>query len=288
MVIFPYAFVTALHIGLNILWDKEQYFNPLVAEYTLWFMTGIIVWRLIAPLLFRFRHPLAIAVLISLVAGSLRGLWVFNLHTVLGYLPFFVLGVLLRRDNRWLRRRSVKKTVLATSIVAMWLIGVAVAFNLSMIRRATIGMIGDYPDGNLAGMGGRLLLLCVGAVTVLSMLYLIPRRHLKLITYIGSGGFTIYLFHGLVLRWLRNAELMPAPADEQWWTVPSLVLFSFALAALLGSKPFRWLARPIVRPRLKWLLRPDRDEFAPRRRTRAGADRDSDGPDAQSSTRSTS
>lgn len=265
-IVVPYFLVSAIHIGLNWWWDERPLFNPLATPYTLWFILSVIAWRLLVPVIMRFRYPLAMAVVLSLVTGALNSFWVFSFFRTFGLLPFVILGVYLRANDNWLRRRTGRTTLVAGGIIVAWILAVSVAKKLGLYDALVVGMFVPYESGLAGTASGALLrgalLIAVGAMS-LAVLHLMPRRRLRWISYIGAGGFTIYLLHGLVLRLLRNWELLPTSIDH-WWTVPSMVIASFALAAVLGSKPVRWLARPIVRPNLNWLLLPD---TGPRPRT---------------------
>lgn len=266
MVIAPFAVITALHLLLNYVWSGSPSFNILSPEYTLWFLVGVIVWRLTGPLLMRLRHPLLVAVLIALVTGAFEGLSAFRLHAVLSMLPFFVLGMLLRRDDSWLRRRTARSAAVAAGAVAAWVGTMTVLYSLNLLHVVPVSRTKDYEDGiagNLIGMGSWLAVWIGAGLTALAVLHLMPRGRIRWISYIGAGGFTIYLLHGLVLRILRWMNLLPTPDDGTWWGYPFLFVFGFVLAAILGSAPVRWLARPLVRPKLDWLLLPSEPKPKP-------------------------
>lgn len=258
-IIAPFLIMTLLHLGLNLWWGSRPLLRPLSAPYTLWFMWSVIAWRLLVPVVTRFRYPMLLAIAVSVVSGVFEGYSAFSLHRTLGLLPFVILGSCLHNSNDdWLRRRTRRKTTVALAIVTAWVAGVTLTKHWSVYNGATLGMWGDYPSGisgTASGMLFRPFLLLSVAAASLAVLHLMPRRRIRWISYIGAGGFTIYLLHGLVIRLLRRAGLLPT-SGEDWWVVPSMVLLAFALAALLGSRPVRWLARPLVRPKLNWLLRP--------------------------------
>jgi fucose 4-O-acetylase-like acetyltransferase len=259
MVLFPFLIVTGLHVILNLLFTGSPRFDPVVAQYTLWFLVAVLCWRVGAPYLMRFRHPLLISVIVSLASGVFASLWVFRIDSVAGFFPFFVIGLMLRENDTWLRTRTVGRGVTAAAIVAAWMALVSVIHHFNLIDRSAIGMVGDYGDGvipNLIGSALRIGILAGGSAAALAVLHLMPRRFIPVISYVGAGGFTIYLMHGLVLRVLNRFGLLPTVADGEWalWV---LVVFAFVLALVLGSKPVRRIVAPIVRPKARWLLIPD-------------------------------
>lgn len=263
-VAIPFALVTCLHVLWGIYTKGTVTFDPVVAPYTLWFMFAVLIWRTAGPYLWRFRHPLLLSIAISLFAGQFHSLWVFGLYSTLGMMPFFVMGMKLRHEHNWLEARSTRRTWAAALIVVGWIVLITALFFTANLRRPAMGMVTSYQAdslaGNVYGMCERLIILILGGVTMLAALYLMPRKRIPFVSYIGAGGFTIYLLHGLVLTVLWHFT-GPIPSKEafRWWMFPGLVLASFALAALLGSRPVRWLARPIVRPNLSWLYRKDPD-----------------------------
>lgn len=261
-VVIPFALVTFLHVLWGIYVKGEVKFDPTVAAYTLWFMFAVLIWRVAGPYLWRFKYPLVLSIIVSLFMGQFSSLSVFRLSIVFGMMPFFVMGMKLRHERNWLEARSPRRTRAAVLIVVGWVVLITALFLTANIRRAALAMVGSYQGDSLAetmyGMGERLLILALGGATMLAVLYLTPRKRIPFISYIGAGGFTIYLLHGLVLTvmWYFTGPI-PSKDAFRWWMFPGLLLASFALAALLGSRPVRWLAKPIVRPNLSWLYRKD-------------------------------
>lgn len=258
-VVLPFTVISALHVALTYSQTGKIEFDPAASQYTLWFMFAVIIWRASAPYLWQLKHLLLISVLISLLAGQYYSLWVFGLYSTTGMLPFFVLGMKLRYERNYLSERTRLRTGIAVAIVVAWFIGVTLLFDNALLDRAVIGMTESYkavdPQGAWAAMGWRLVVLITVGATMLAGLYLTPRGRIPIISYVGAGGFTIYLLHGLVLRIARINGLMPTPDEYTTWTVPLLIAASFLLALILGSKPVRWLAGPLVRPRAKWLFK---------------------------------
>lgn len=254
MVAFPYAVVTAAHVGLNVAFGWDRIFTPLQAQYTLWFLTGVLVWRITMPLVLRFRYPMLIAILISLTSGMFRDYWAFDLSRVLGLYPFVMFGMLLRRDDRLVREQSRTSTGIAIAVIVGW---ITYKHFTSVVPLGFISFSRTYDDGlngNLMGMASRLVLLVAIALTSLAVLHLMPRGRLRWITYIGQGGFTIYLLHGLVIRCLWRIGLFKPEGDPGWWEIPIAIIFAFLLAAALGSKPVRIAMKPLMRSKLSWLL----------------------------------
>ncbi|XVX21434.1 acyltransferase family protein [Actinomycetota bacterium] len=263
MVIAPFVLVSALHVVLNVLGSHKLGFRPDQAQYTLWFLYGVIIWRASVPYLMRLRYPMAISIVIALASGaypSLTGPWAMS--RVLGYLPFFMAGVMLQQDDSWLRRHNDRLRSTAWKVMGFWALAVTVVLFSKVMTLNEIGMGVAYDDGLLAtfaGMVRRSFVLVFGGAATIATLFLVPRRHLPLITTIGAGGFTIYLFHGLVIRLLDFVGVLDVfTTQPTWWSMPALIAMAFALAAVLGSTPVRDRLRPITQPRIAFLLKDDK------------------------------
>ncbi|GGZ27200.1 hypothetical protein GCM10010387_20700 [Streptomyces inusitatus] len=104
----PYA-VFELVYSLQRRWlDKgsDQPISLLDPFYLTWFLAALFVWRLTAPLWRQIRRPLPVAIVIAALAAVSPGIGEdLNLQRVLQFLPFFVLGLVLRPEHFHLVRR---------------------------------------------------------------------------------------------------------------------------------------------------------------------------------------
>lgn len=192
---------------------------------------------------------------------------VLHLRLTFGFLPLVMLGMALRSNDSLVRRQTRWSVLVALAVVAAWVAAVSYALSIDAYDRQFVAMGKEFEGEGVLGLvtdaAARVGLLLALGLTVLAIMHLAPRVHIRWITYIGAGGFTIYLLHGLIVRVLREWGFLPTLDDPSWTTTLAFVLFSFALAALLGSKPVRWLSRPLLRPRLNWLLAHTPDEPEP-------------------------
>lgn len=256
-VLFPLIGVAALHLALDWWFTGEWTLDPATPAYTIWFLYGLIVWRLILPYLSLVRWPLlwvsSVALIVGLPAGF-QNAWA--LSAVMAHLPFFVLGWQLK-DHLW-RIRNASPAMIAAAIVVLAAIvsAVTVTFLTGAYRTLPQGLGDPYLHDRWAALPEialRVAVLACGALGALSVLTLTPRRYLPVISAVGSHGFIIYLLHGLVVRLMREFGLLPVAGTDQL-QVPWLVAFSVGLALLLGSTPVHRAMGWLVRPRLGWLL----------------------------------
>jgi peptidoglycan/LPS O-acetylase OafA/YrhL len=191
-------------------------FNP-PALPTLWFVTMIMVFYLIAPLLIRFAGRPAIAVLIGLaIFLSLIAVYLLVKRIdprIILYLPVFVLGILYRRQpaiGAFLTRYQ------------WWLLLAA----LILLRLSWMG--------NIWSLNGALLAIPL-TLAGSSALFVFADRiasvlHGPTIAFFAYSSFGLYLFHRLIFK-EAIALYLPAPGWNQVIYLAAVVL---PIAILVG------------------------------------------------------
>lgn len=258
LVLLPLVLMTAVHLALDGVIGREVVLRPSEPVYTLWFLYGLIFWRVSLPYVARLRRPLLWVTLAAIVVGLppfFSQDWALAL--IIGHFPFLVLGWKLKPHLHRLRGRTALSTVLAMGVIIAAAVGLlALRWNSHFgIAELSMGIAyADRPFPYWLSMLNRLLVLAIGVLVALSMLHLVPRRHLPWVSVAGSNGFTIYLLHGVVIRVARELGVFPV-ANLADWQVPVLIGVSFLLGFLLGSRTVARIFRPVLRPRARWLLR---------------------------------
>ena len=122
-VVVPYM-VFELVLALFRVYVGHEDINDIWADphWPMWYLAALFFWRLLTPPFRRASYAaIPIAVVVSLVAGIRATDWL-DLARVLGLLPFFVIGISLRKEHfevlhrRWVRVAGV--VVLALIFVA--------------------------------------------------------------------------------------------------------------------------------------------------------------------------
>lgn len=257
-VLAPYLLIGLLHTLQVRLLEGEWKFFTSKPAWGLWFLLSLFVWRLLLPYLAVLRYPLATALAAALVVGYLDDFThTFSASRTVTFLPFFLLGWKLRQGlaeqllhASWCRHAAIG--VLAVTATAGW-------FLRYDIDTSWLGMQTPYQDtvsfAPVWAWGLRGAVLACAALIALSFIRLVPKRRLPLVTYLGSGGLFVYLLHPLLLRVLFHFTGLTwvGPWPEQ----VAVLALGCAMAAALASPPVRWLARPLVQPRLPWLYAPE-------------------------------
>ncbi|MGV2983450.1 acyltransferase family protein [Microbacterium sp. AGC85] len=262
-ILVPYVIFELLWTLTKWLVEGQAEPNLTKPSWTLWFLLALGIFRLVLPYLALLRWPLVWSVLISVGAGYLSNVdSTFSLSRTLGFLPFFVLGWWLREHdlvNRfrlidfrpwWLR--AVALLVFAADAYVAW---TWVDLWESMSLDKWFFYNDTYVDlgGDEWWSGGiRLLLIAIGLVLSAAFFVLIPRRE-QWWTKFGQYTMYVYLLHSFVLYPFRESGIL-RDAEPTWIWLPTVILLSVLIAVVLATRPVRWLFRPLVEPRARWLF----------------------------------
>lgn len=246
-------------------WLVEGSANPNITEpsWTLWFLLALGIFRLVLPYLALLRWPLVWSLLISISVGYLPNVdSTFSLSRTLGFLPFFLLGWWLREHDIVNRFRLIDFRPWWLRVLAVVVLGVNgfVAWNWVDLWASIDLKEWFFYDDSYSTLGAdewwsggvRLLLIMLGAILTAAFFVLIPRRT-QWWTRFGQYTMYVYLLHSFVLYPFRESGIL-RDAEPTWIWGPTVVLLSVVIALALATKPVRWLFRPLVEPRTRWLF----------------------------------
>lgn len=203
----PYLIFQLIHAVLRVLINGSEFsYNLLKPSWTLWFLLALFIWRLCTPLLQSLRHPLAIAVTISILAPLAPELdSTLTIGRVLSFLPFFVIGLLGTPERleriRDFRHKWVAAAVLAGGFVLSLL--THDLFPVSIFHMSASYEI--YGASNIDGMLGRIVVLIVSTAACFALLTLTPKKQYWW-TNIGVNSLTVYLLHAPILLAFRYSD----------------------------------------------------------------------------------
>lgn len=175
-VVLPYVvFETAYTLFYRWAQDDPGYpLSLLDPWYVMWFLVALFIWRLTTPLWLMLRHPLPVALGLAMLAAVSPDLGGdVSIQRVLGFLPFFVLGLTLRPEHfERLRTRRVRLCLFPVGLGALVVAyGVAPWFDMRLVLppgqrhrpgRVPLGggadharpvLSGGAADGLLPGLG---------------------------------------------------------------------------------------------------------------------------------------
>ncbi len=211
-------------------------------HWPVWYLAAVFLWRLAAPILKRHWVAIPLSVLAS-ISFALVGSSVLDLNRVIGFLPFFVIGLHLTPEllsylhNWWVRIGA------GAVVLVLWQ---AAAHTDELIPHpatysATTWLWYAQPYAvfgvsPLEGMLTRLCLIGVSALAALSVMALIPRGR-SWYAEMGAASLIVYLLHGFAVRGAEYAGYAEWAAGQGNWTIWPTVLGAIAVALLLASPP---------------------------------------------------
>lgn len=247
--VLPYLIFQMVHEAAKALLLGQPFELQLfLPAWTLWFLLALLLWRLASPVLRQLRHPLVVAVAVSVIAPMDPGLdSTFTLGRLVGMLPFFVLGLVLTPavierirsfPHRWAGAVVLAVAFAATTLMSEW------------VQAADFFVREAYPEeaGTLWSMAVRLGVLVAGVVGTLALLVLTPRGTSAL-TVLGTRSLTIYLLHPVLLLPLRYAEQLPAwlsGTGGALLVIGGALLLTAVLATGVVSRLTRWVTDPPI------------------------------------------
>lgn len=262
------------YVIFELLWSLTKWLvegqadpNLTRPSWTLWFLLALGIFRLVLPYLALLRWPLLWSLLISIGAGYLTNVdSTFSLSRTLGFLPFFLLGWWLHEHDVVERFRLIDFRPWWLRLVAaiIFAADVFIAWHwVNLWKQIDLTTWFFYNDsyselGATTWWSGavRLALIALGLLLAAAFFVLIPRRTTWW-TQFGQYTMYVYLLHSFVLYPFRESGIL-RNAEPTWIWLPTVIILSVAIALLLATKPIRWLFRPLVEPRARWLFSDER------------------------------
>lgn len=249
--------------------------NP---SWTLWFLVTLVTMRILLPFIAMLRHPLLVSIIIALLSGLIPAIGTeFSASRTLAFLPFFVVGWLIQ-DRGWLDGDWFMRPRPGT-VVAGWGVFAAVALFFlipadfkgwwridrwltwrddyaTLFESSSVGgwVPGTFAGVAFGGIGITIVLLAVAAVMTLALLLIVPRGH-SFITVCGSRTLYVYLLHGPIVMLLRNTGVIDTIGLLGSWGVAVLIALACVIAAVLSTVWVSKVTRPVIEPRIDWMLR---------------------------------
>ncbi|MFJ8056248.1 acyltransferase family protein [Streptomyces sp. NPDC096142] len=242
--------------------DPHQKITLLDPLYLTWFLCSLFIWRLTTPIWKLVRHPLAVALGIAMLASCTPELTDdFDLQRTAQFLPYFVLGLVLRPEHfQWVRRRGTR--VLAVPVFAS-----AAVLGYWAVPRMNASWFYHHDSAQEFAapwwVGPVMMLAMFGCSLLLTAGFYswVPSRR-TWFTALGAGTLYGYLLHGFVIKGAGYAGLF----DHAWLHRPYGVALVTVLAAtvvtLLCTPPVRRMFRFVIEPGMDWAFKRDAVQLA--------------------------
>ncbi len=217
-------------------------------HWPMWYLSALLVWRLLTPAFKRLPMPVAAltAVGLSLSAGWWAGSTL-DLSRAFGLLPFFVIGLTVRREHLAVLHRRWAQWV---GVAALGAILLAARFTGTWISSDWLYYRDEYTALGATGpgaMGTRLLVLGIGLLGALAVLSLIPARR-TWYTHLGAASLVVYLFHGFFIKGAEYAGLGDWADSHPALSLLVVPSSALGLAVLLAQPPLARRLNRLVDP----------------------------------------
>lgn len=249
-----------MHVGGEQL--EDVFADP---HWPLWYLAALFLWRLATPVLRSTPWMIPVSVVVSLVGGTFAG-ETLDFSRVLGFLPFFVIGLHATPERLAVlgrpRLRPVAVGIIAGT-AALALLTDRLASTEWLYYRTRYDDLGVPP---LEGMATRGVLLAIGLAASLAFLALVPRTA-GWFSRMGAWTLVVYLGHGFVVKSASYAGWDDWSDAHPLLSFPLTTALAVALALLLALGPVARRLDLVVDP-YGAILR----ATEPRRRRTADAD----------------
>ena len=243
----PYVLVEAALAAFRADLGGEGPFHHLwiSPHWPLWYLPAVFCWRLLTPALRRLGlAALPVAVGISLVGGYID--WDYlALRRILGFLPFFTIG-LLATPGAINRLRAVPR-MLPLAVLGGAAVAMVTLPDWAQTRWLYYSWTYAHLDSVLPTLLTRGLLLAGGTAAALAVLALIPGR-MTWFTRMGSMSLVVYLCHGFVIKAISYTGV-PAWADAHGALGLAVTAAgAVCVALLLASAPVATVLQRAIDP----------------------------------------
>lgn len=255
--VLPYIIV---ELGLEIFeaWLAKEplTLHVLEPDWLTWFIAALFVWRLTTPIWQSIRWPLPIAIACSLVGGLAPVSDVLAIPQIIGFLPFYVAGLQLRREHfdRLRDWRIRVAAVIALGSAAFVSVLEPEDWVMTWLYWRDAYSESPLDASALDGVTNRAALMAIGFVLAAAVLALIP--HAKAwYSQMGQRTLYCYLLHGFVILWLTYYGAFDYMLQRGAIGVWIMVVAGLVLANLLMTRAIAEGFRPLFEPKLRWLFR---------------------------------
>lgn len=256
--LIPYLIVeTCLQLLTRYYEDRPDHLMILSPQWLGWFIIALFVWRLSTPIWRALKYPIATSIVISLLVGLIELPNALALPKVLGFLPFYVIGLHLSIDHfRMLRNTWVR---LSSFVLLVASLAVCLLYSTEWTHQWLLWRH-RYDESPLdadpaSGIWQRAQLLVIGFVLSVAVLSLVPWRQMWT-SALGSRTVYAYLLHGFIIIVLREeVDYSTWVEDGGLPALAALIIGACLIATLLMTKPVAWLFRPLFEPQHNWMFR---------------------------------
>ena len=242
--LLPYLIFQLIYTGYYYLIGKSNYQNDLFdPQWSLWFLLSLFSWHLLL-ILFK-KMPAYISISIAITVGLLIGYMddigsAFSLSRTFAFFPFFLTGYFLTKEQLTFLKKPIMRMMTIFIIVTM----AVLIYKLPDFNSGWLLASKSYSHLGLpnAGVLARFLVYFTSSLMVMSFFSWVPSKKFSF-TYIGERTLYIYLLHGFIIQYMRNAELLNLTHSSQ---IIVLIPLTIGIVFLLSHWRMKTLFEPLI------------------------------------------
>lgn len=238
---------------LYILINYLLFNNKLIIQFTtpiwiLWYLLALIFWYLIVMFIGTDKKRGFFIIITSLILSILVGFDTtinnyFSLSRIIVFFPFFYIGAYIKNNyfekfNNYFCSRDFKKSKFILILLLIICILLICIFNNYIESN---WLYNSFPYNNNYNFLFRIINIFVASIFILSLLILIPKKNIKLLNIIGKNTLTIFLFHGIIIKFMIYINLFKNIRFPITFSVilTILIILLLSIIPILKSKKAR-------------------------------------------------
>lgn len=224
--------------------------------YALWYLQAIIAYNLLLPTIHKMK-PIVLC-MITVFIGIMIGFdknanTIASLSRIFVMLPFFIMGYFTSEDmlNKLKSKRNIIFAVIFLILVVM-IIPSLISEPIKLPKELLWGSA-SYKSMGIGRLGAiyRLIWYILATLTSISVLTLVPRRKIKVVSRFGTRTLQVYCLHIIVILIFKQTGLYKMINTEL--ELMCLIIGSVILTFLLSLKIFSYPFDFIMKSKLKWI-----------------------------------
>lgn len=220
---------------------KLTYYTP---YRSLWFLLALFIWNVLLIFFDTNSYKKQILIILSsIILGLLIGyisypsLKIFSISRIFVYLPFFLAGYYLKKNDitfLWKEKLSNNSKKVISAIFMIIMVGILFYIWQSYKQWDYEWLYGSisYKDGGY-GPQERLIQYIIAILCIISLLWFIQNKKYKF-TYIGKYTLIIYLLHNFIIRIIDNVRVL---SDNQYIFLLQTIIIAVVLTTVLPILP---------------------------------------------------
>ncbi|WP_458406578.1 acyltransferase family protein [Methanobrevibacter sp.] len=199
--------------------------------YMLWFLLCLFFMRLALPFMDRFKYPLIIAIIASLLIGFIDSN-ILGISRTCVYMPVFLLGFYYKDyKQKVLDKFPIIENNTFAIMVAILTMIASIILALTL-EHEVICLKHMYSNDYLVDIIIRGIIILVSAINVLVLTRFMTNKKI-ILTQFGINSTTVYLFHPYVIT-IFKILFKPYFVNHHRWLIVFIFIMSFVIVYLLS------------------------------------------------------